>query len=66
MEAAARKKALRDARKAQAGYERQVAKAREARRESFERAQAAGFSLREIASEVGLHYTRVGEILKGK
>jgi hypothetical protein len=53
-------------RKAQADYERDVAKAREARRKSFERAQKAGMSLRAIGEEAGLHHTRVGEILRGK
>lgn len=60
------KKALADARRAQTEFERTVNDARAARRRSFEQAHAAGFSLREIAEAVGLHYTRVGEILKGK
>lgn len=41
-------------------------KASEARRETFERAQEAGMSLREIAKEAGLHFSRVAEILRGK
>ena len=59
-------KAAREVRKAQADYERKVEQARDARRKSFERAQGAGMSLRDIAKEVDLHWTRVGQILKGK
>lgn len=56
-------------RRAQAAFDRaqsQRDKASEARRKSFERAQAAGMSLREIAKEAGLHFSRVAEILRGK
>jgi len=53
-------------RRAQEDYERNVAAARDARRKSFERAQKAGLSLREIGEEVGLHHTRVREILRGE
>lgn len=63
---AARDKALREARKAQADYERKVEQAKEARRKSFERAQKAGASLRDLGKAVDLHWTRIGEILKGK
>jgi hypothetical protein len=63
---AAREKAAKEVRKAQADYARKVDQARDARRKTFERAQKAGLSLREIASEVDLHWTRVGQILKGK
>lgn len=63
---AAREKALKEARKAQADYDRTVDKARSSRRKSFERAQSAGSSLREIGEAVGLHYTTVREIIKGK
>jgi hypothetical protein len=59
-------KALTDARRAQLDYERDVEAAREARRKSFERAQKAGLSLRDIGDAVGLHRSRVGEILRGE
>ena len=36
------------------------------RRESFSEAQKAGLSLRDISQEVGLHWTRVGQILRGE
>lgn len=66
---AAQQKARRDLRRAHANYERkqgQLQEAREARRESFEQAQKAGLSLRDIASEIDLHWTRVGEVLREK
>lgn len=62
----AKQKARREARKVQADYERQAADARDARRKGFERARRAGLSLREIGEAVGLHWTTVGGILKGK
>lgn len=58
-----------EVRRAQAAFDRaqkQRDKASEARRQTFERAQAAGMSLREIAEETGLHFSRVAEILRGK
>jgi F0F1-type ATP synthase membrane subunit b/b' len=63
---AAQEKARKEVRRAQADYERKVEQARDARRKTFERAQKAGMSLREIAKEVDLHWTRVGQILKEK
>jgi hypothetical protein len=63
------KKVRADLRRAQADFERaqgQRDKASEARRRSFERAQAAGLSIRGIAEEAGLHFSRVAEILRGK
>ncbi len=53
-------------RQAQAEYERDAMAVKEARRKAFADAQAAGLSLREIAKEVGLHYSRVSEVLNGK
>jgi DNA-directed RNA polymerase specialized sigma24 family protein len=53
-------------RAAQERYEADTEATREARREAFAKAQREGLSLREIAKEVGLHYSRVSEILKGK
>lgn len=58
-----------DVRRTQADFERaqtQRDKASDARRRSFERAQQAGMSTREIAKEAGLHFSRVAEILHGK
>lgn len=66
---AARQKALRTAQKAQAGYERNQAgleKAQEMRRAAFAEAQKAGFTLREIAEATGLHWTRVGQLIREK
>ena len=40
--------------------------ARDSRRAGFEKAQAAGLSLREIGEAVGLHWSTVHHILKGK
>jgi hypothetical protein len=65
----ARQKALADVRKAQAEFERlqvRVEKGREVRRESFERARAAGLSLAEIGKAAKLHRSRVDQILHGK
>ncbi|MBW8058950.1 MAG: hypothetical protein FVQ78_01175 [Solirubrobacterales bacterium] len=63
---APKEKALAEARRAQLDYKRNVAAAREARRKSFERAQKAGSSLRDIGQAVGLHPTRVREVLRGE
>jgi multidrug resistance efflux pump len=66
---AKREKARRDLRRAQANFERaqsQRDKASAARRKSIEHARAAGFSMREIGQETGLHFSRVAEILQGK
>jgi DNA-directed RNA polymerase sigma subunit (sigma70/sigma32) len=65
----ARQKALADVRKAQAEFERlqvRVEKGRDVRRESFERARAAGLSLAEIGKAANLHRSRVDQILHGK
>jgi hypothetical protein len=59
-------KTLADAKRAQMDYERKLKAAREERRRSFARAQKAGSSLAEIGEAVGLHRSRVGEILRGK
>ncbi len=61
-----KEKAIADAQRAQLAYERDIDAAREARRKSFERAQKAGLSLRAIGDAVGLHRSRVGEILRGE
>jgi hypothetical protein len=61
-----KQEARRALRRAQADYERDAEAVKEARRKAFADAQAAGLSLRDIANEVGLHYSRVSEILNGK
>lgn len=56
-------------RKAQTAFERaqqQRDKASAARRKSFEQAQAAGLTVRDIAAETGLHFSRVAQILRGE
>ena len=63
---AAQEKARRDLRRTQTNFERKVAEAHAERLASFKRAQKAGLSLREISQEVDLHWTRVGEILRGE
>jgi DNA-directed RNA polymerase specialized sigma24 family protein len=61
------KKALRaSVRAAQERYEADIETAREGRREAFAKAQAEGLSHAEIATEVGLHKSRVGQIIEGK
>jgi hypothetical protein len=62
----AAEKARRDLRRAQANYERTVGKAKAERLESFKQAQKAGLSLRDISKEVGLHWTRIGQLLRGE
>ncbi len=60
-------KARKAIRRAQADFERgqdRLEALREARRESFEEARAAGLSMRDIAAETALHFTRVAQILK--
>ncbi len=52
--------------RAQERVQRQRAKARTARRKSFERAQEGGLTVRDIAEEIGLDFSRVAEILRGE
>jgi hypothetical protein len=69
MAEADKKKVSRNLRRAQADFERAQSKRDEAsaaRRKSFEHARKAGFSLRDIGKETGLHFSRVAEILRGK
>jgi len=59
--------ARKEVRHAQSTFERmqgQLERAREVRRKSFEHAQEQGLSVRDIAKEAGLHYTRVAQILR--
>jgi len=53
-------------RAAQKQFERQSAAAQKARRKAFVQAQKKGLSLREIGEEVGLHRSRIAQIIKGE
>ncbi|MGN6556908.1 MAG: hypothetical protein ACTHLH_02715 [Solirubrobacterales bacterium] len=53
-------------RAAQERYEAEVENARQARRDAFAQIQKEGLSLGEIAEEVGLHKSRIGQIIEGK
>lgn len=69
MAGGAQQQALREAKKAQAKFERakaQLDAASKARRESFRQAKDAGLSLAEIGDAVGLHRSRVDQILRGR
>jgi DNA-directed RNA polymerase specialized sigma24 family protein len=60
-------KARKSVRRAQADFEKAQEKLealRESRRKAFEDGQSAGLSMREIAEETGLHFTRVAQILR--
>lgn len=59
-------KARRAVRAAQAQFEREQKASQKARRKAFAEAQKAGLTLRDIAEEVGLHHTRVLQIIRGK
>ena len=61
-----RKAALKAVRDAQKQFERDAEAVREARRKAFANALAAGFSLREIAEETGLHHSTVAEIARDR
>jgi hypothetical protein len=66
---AAQAKARKAIRKAQSDFERSKERheqIREKRLKSFEQARAAGLSMRDIAKETGLHFTRVAQVLKQK
>lgn len=61
------KDALRAAvRVAQKRYGAEAEAARQARRHAFAKAQEEGLSLSEISAEVGLHRSRIGQIIEGK
>jgi DNA-directed RNA polymerase specialized sigma24 family protein len=53
-------------RAAQKQFERESEAANKARRKAFVQAQKEGLTLREIGEEVGLHHTRVGQIIRGQ
>jgi DNA-directed RNA polymerase specialized sigma24 family protein len=63
---AAEQKARRAVRDAQAKFERDQGAVQDARRKAFAEAQASGLSLRDIAEEIGLHHTRVRQIIRGE
>jgi len=65
----AQAKARTAVRRAHSDFERaqeKVEQLRQTRRESFEAAQVAGLSTRDIAEETGLHFTRIAQILRDK
>lgn len=59
-------KARRAVRAAQGKFERVQGAAARDRRKAFAQAQKEGLTLREIGAEVGLHHTRVLQIIRGK
>jgi gamma-glutamyl phosphate reductase len=58
-------KTRRAVRAAQERFEREQGAAHEARRKAFAKAQESGLSLRAIGDEVGLHHTRISQIIRG-
>lgn len=61
-----KQKALRAVRAAQGKFERTQDAAARDRRKAFAQAQEEGLTLREIGQAVGLHHTRVLQIIRGK
>jgi len=59
-------KARKAVRVAQKQFERESDAAQRTRRKAFAQAQKEGLTLREIGEEVGLHHTRVGQIIRGE
>lgn len=51
---------------AQERYDADTEEARESRRKAFAKAQAEGLTMREIGEIVGLHHTRVSQIIRGE
>jgi uncharacterized membrane protein len=51
---------------AQESFEAEAEAARQARRDAFAKAQEDGLSLRDIGEAVGLHRSRVGQIIESK
>jgi len=62
----AKAKARKAVRRAQADFERSQDAAQKARRKAFAEAQKAGLSLQEIGEEIGLHRSRVHQIIRGE
>jgi DNA-directed RNA polymerase specialized sigma24 family protein len=63
---AKRKAARRAVKAAQKQFARESSATQRARRKAFTKAQKEGLSLREIGDEVGLHRSRVAQIIKGE
>jgi len=63
---ATRKAALKAVKSAQRQFERESAATQKARQKAFAKAQKKGLSLREIGEAVGLHHTRVSQVIRGK
>jgi transposase-like protein len=61
-----RKAARKAAEVAQRQYERESTATQKARQKAFATAQKEGLSLREIGKAVGLHHSRVAEIIRGE
>lgn len=65
----AKQKALQDAHRTQARFEKtqkQLGQDGQKRQASFKQAQETGATLREIAEATGLHWTRIREIVSGR
>lgn len=60
------KSARRAVKAAQKQFDRESAAAQKERRNAFAKAQKEGLSLRDIGEEVGLHRSRVAQIIAGK
>jgi DNA-directed RNA polymerase specialized sigma24 family protein len=58
--------ALKAVRAAQRQFESESSATNKLRRKAFAQAQKEGLTLRQIGEEVGLHHTRVGEIIRGE
>ncbi len=63
---AERKAARKAVRAAQKQFQRESDATQRARRRAFAQAQKEGLSLREIGEEVGLHRSRIAQIIRGK
>jgi DNA-directed RNA polymerase specialized sigma24 family protein len=61
-----RKAARKAVRAAQKQFDRESDAANKLRRKAFAQAQKEGLTLREIAEEVGLHHTRISQIIRGE
>jgi DNA-directed RNA polymerase specialized sigma24 family protein len=61
----AKARARKAVRRAQSDFERTQNTAQQARRQAFMDAQKVGLSLREIADEVGMHRSRIHQIIRG-
>lgn len=62
---ASEQKLRKTAREAQARFEREASASQEIRRKAFADLQRQGLSLRDIGEEVGLHRSRISQIING-